>query len=270
MAKFNDLTGKRFGKLVVIRRVEDKQYTNQKHRCWECKCDCGNTKIVEGIHLAQGVTKHCGCEDKPHYIDLIGQRFGRWTVLRATRGRDNRKSRAKRWFCRCDCGTERSVLADSLLNGNSQSCGCLHNEITAEIGRRGKGIRRPSTSLGYGVSSFNGLHARYKRNAKKRNLNFELNKDEFKKITSENCFYCDVEPKQIFTTKNFFGEYLYNGIDRIDNEKGYSIDNCDPCCGLCNQGKNTLDKQYFIAWIEKVYNNLVEKKLILRKLKCQV
>lgn len=52
-----DLTGKRFGKLVVVR--ED--LTQKPDRCWVCQCDCGNTKTIIGSSLKQGVSNSCGC-----------------------------------------------------------------------------------------------------------------------------------------------------------------------------------------------------------------
>lgn len=61
-------------------------------------------------------------------INLTGQRFGRWTVLRQT-GLNKRKEAM--WLCRCDCGTERIVLGRCLRNGRSQSCGCLPAEQIA-------------------------------------------------------------------------------------------------------------------------------------------
>lgn len=59
-------------------------------------------------------------------MDLTGQKFGRWTVLR--RAADKRDTY---WFCRCDCGTERSVIASGLRGGLSKSCGCLKREVVA-------------------------------------------------------------------------------------------------------------------------------------------
>ena len=47
-------------------------------------------------------------------------------------------------------------------------------------------------------------------------------------------------------------EYLYNGIDRKDNYKGYVIDNCLPCCTICNKSKRDLDYLIFTKWIERV------------------
>lgn len=58
MPKVNDLTGKRFGKLTVIQRAENDKYS---HARWLCKCDCGNTKVVNGFNLCKGYTKSCGC-----------------------------------------------------------------------------------------------------------------------------------------------------------------------------------------------------------------
>jgi len=55
--KLIDLTGKRFGKLTVKKRVE----VDRKGTFWECKCDCGNVKVVIGNHLKSGNTKSCGC-----------------------------------------------------------------------------------------------------------------------------------------------------------------------------------------------------------------
>ena len=57
----------------------------------------------------------------------------------------------------------------------------------------------------------------YKKNAKKRNLAFNITKEEFYALTKQPCKYCgDLQD--------------YNGIDRVDSTLGYYIDNCVPCC----------------------------------------
>ena len=60
-----------------------------------------------------------------NFIDLTGQKFGRWTVLK--RG-ENTKSGQARWVCKCKCGTIKLVISQSLRNGMSPSCGCLSAE----------------------------------------------------------------------------------------------------------------------------------------------
>jgi len=55
---FKDITGMRFGRLEVIRYIE----TNHLRRpIWECKCDCGTIKNIDGLHLRQGTALSCGC-----------------------------------------------------------------------------------------------------------------------------------------------------------------------------------------------------------------
>lgn len=65
------------------------------------------------------------------FSDRTGQRFGRWLVL-SFEGQG-------KWLCLCDCGNERSVLIKNLINGRSQSCGCLGSERSHEP--------RPSRSI---------------------------------------------------------------------------------------------------------------------------
>lgn len=57
--------------------------------------------------------------------DLTDKRFGRWTVIKRS---ENQYTIAERWDCLCDCGTERSVIGNTLKNGSSKSCGCYCNE----------------------------------------------------------------------------------------------------------------------------------------------
>jgi hypothetical protein len=60
-------------------------------------------------------------------LDLAGQRFGRWLVVKRVEAVGN-----SRWLCQCDCGTRKSVVGSFLKNGVSKSCGCFRAEVTAE------------------------------------------------------------------------------------------------------------------------------------------
>jgi hypothetical protein len=65
LGKFIDLTGQRFGKLVVLRRVEDYiQPSGKPMVMWECQCDCMQKKVIAGTSLKSGKTTSCGCYGK--------------------------------------------------------------------------------------------------------------------------------------------------------------------------------------------------------------
>ena len=68
-----DLTGMRFGRLVVLERAEDHIYPSGKHRPrWKCKCDCGKEIITNGNYLKNGDTKSCGCA---HHDMLVKRNY---------------------------------------------------------------------------------------------------------------------------------------------------------------------------------------------------
>lgn len=109
------MVGHRFGRLEVIERAE----IGAKGRAlWRCECDCGVVIVAVGIDLRQGDKKSCGCARAGSMRP--GFRFGNWTVIE----RMNPSPRRARWWCRCDCGTVKTVSARTLQRGQSSSCGC--------------------------------------------------------------------------------------------------------------------------------------------------
>lgn len=58
VGKFIDLTGQKFGRLLVIERCG---YSSDRHITWTCKCDCGNTKEIIGKCIKSGAIRSCGC-----------------------------------------------------------------------------------------------------------------------------------------------------------------------------------------------------------------
>lgn len=127
MPKFKDLTGKRFGRLVVISR--DEEMSKKHHRSyWLCLCDCGKKKIIAGLSLSNGATKSCGCLRNEKVFNAVaknevGKKYGKLTVLEMAPQRDNHGR--IQWVCQCDCGTIKTVPGDRLRSGNTQSCDCL-------------------------------------------------------------------------------------------------------------------------------------------------
>lgn len=62
MTRLINITGKRFGRLLVIERTEDdKRRLPQRVPQWRCQCDCGKTTVVAGVSLRWGLTTSCGC-----------------------------------------------------------------------------------------------------------------------------------------------------------------------------------------------------------------
>lgn len=168
-------------------------------------------------------------------INEIGNKHGRLVVVEDA-GR-SRKGRAL-WRCVCDCGNEIVVSGHVLRNGNTKSCGCL---------------QRDACQLPFGQSSFNSLYAMYKWKAEDRELSFNLTKEEFSFITKMNCFYCGEEPNQEKKAPRANGGYIYNGVDRIDSSKGYTMDNVVPCCSVCNKMKLNYSMREFLEHIERVH-----------------
>lgn len=177
-------------------------------------------------------------------MDLTGKKFHKLLVIRLS---DTRNKQGKpQWVCKCDCGSEKKVVVttNNLTAGNVKSCGCLRkNQVKKHY-------------LEEGVAAFNALFTQYKRRAKKNKLSFTLTKGEFLNITQQPCFYCGVLPKQRNKCPGYNGDFIYNGIDRVDNKLGYTKENSVPCCGTCNMMKNTLPYNKFIEHIKKILNNI--------------
>ena len=239
--------GEKYGRLKVLKL--EKSHNGYKY--YLCMCDCGTEKIIRGDHLTKGESKSCGCLLKEVLMakgeDLTGLRFGRLFVKSFSK-RDSVENRAM-WECECDCGETVVVRGKDLKSGHTKSCGCFRLDL----------VRKE-----LGEAAFNDLYSSYKRGAEKRDLIFELSESEFRLLTSSNCFYCNKEPSQSRrkSKKRMNGLYIYNGIDRVNNEVGYTLENCVPCCKKCNQGKSDMKFDEFLNWISIVYNTMIEKGVI--------
>lgn len=139
MGKPNNLIGKKFGKLTVVKRGEDYISPSGTRRVqWLCKCDCGNENLilVAANNLTSGHTKSCGCLNNisPRFKDITGETFGRWHVLK--RG-ENGKHNNARWWCWCDCQKDlpeedrklKLLSTNILISKKSTSCGCYQKEL---------------------------------------------------------------------------------------------------------------------------------------------
>ena len=227
------LTGRKFGSLTALNEIEERATTGRVQ--WKCVCDCGNNIITTASDLVSGHTTSCGCKKSPN---LIGRTFGKLTVLSQT---EKRNFTCKVWLCICDCGNYKEVDTTNLVQGNTKSCGCLRSIVAKET----HALKR--SNLKYG-SAFNEVFSSYRKNARRDNREFNIDEDKFYILTQSNCFYCGVKPSRL---KKSFDELYYNGVDRLDNTRGYEENNVVPCCWNCNVLKGTRHKDEFIDWFKK-------------------
>lgn len=176
--------------------------------------------------------------------DYTGEKFGRITLIKRL---NQRRGSKELYLCQCECGIQKDMIAYNVVVGRSISCGCYNRENAANVERPNK--------LPYGESAMRNLYLIYKRGARIRGLTFLLSLDNFRYLTKQNCHYCGTEPCNPTTssgTQQRNGEYVYNGIDRIDSSKGYETDNMVTCCKICNYAKRDISYDKFIDWINKL------------------
>lgn len=195
-------------------------------------------------------------------IDLKGRKFGLLTVKKYVGKTGLYKCKKygtekgyHTWKCECECGNIVNVRSNKLRSGHSKSCGCKRK------------MNKPKWTLPEGEAAKNLLLQQYKQSAKKRDLDFSIDRDKFTELTSSNCHYCDSKPSESVAMRqkgkskhrSLNGDYLYNGLDRVNNNIGYTVENCVPCCWICNEMKSNKNKEDFIEHIRKIVENLYDK-----------
>lgn len=211
MGAFVDRTGQRYGKLTVVSYVGNRK--------WKCICDCGKETVAQGNNLRSGHTVSCGCARKDTgeklTQDLTGMKFNRLTAIRPA---EKSRTGETRWVCLCDCGKEVIVQSNNLKSGLVKSCGCYRHEYLVEAHtthggtkQEGKRTRLYSVWVGMRRRCFDKNDAGYQRYGMRGITVCDDWKDDFAKFRA-------------WAVKNGYRPNLT--IDRIDNDKGYSPDNC--------------------------------------------
>lgn len=219
---YTDLAGQRFGRLVAIQKVKPHITSGGAYiTMWECKCDCGNTTTVSMQKLKTGHTQSCGCNKKNckggSFKDLTGKRFGRLTVIKYLQENEREKKR-KCWLCRCDCGNVKTYSADKIISGSTHSCGC---EMIERIGRLNR-------KYIYSCKRLYGVYAAMKERC------CNSKNEEYHNYGARGIIVCQewLESFDNFAEWSFANGYNKNAprgqctLDRINNDKGYSPDNC--------------------------------------------
>lgn len=116
----DNLVGRRFGMLTVVRQAAPAPGQLGRNARWECKCDCGGEKTTTGASMKIGKVRSCGCLLEQG-LNLAGLTFKWWTALapKAQRGADC----AAVWECECVCG-KRADISSLRLRMAPPKCSC--------------------------------------------------------------------------------------------------------------------------------------------------
>lgn len=196
---------------------------------------------------------------------IVGQQFNYIKIIKVAGytleqiDKENNRNGKKRtvYECQCSCGNIFKARGKDIESDKIKSCGCYHQITSSITGSKNTKER--------GLSGINVAYNSYKKSAEVRNYVFEISKEDFRKLTLQNCFYCNTEAKLTPPSQSGYsqnGRTLFNGLDRIDNSKGYTLLNVVTCCKECNYSKNRRNFDPFINHIERIYLNLVEKGLL--------
>lgn len=164
---------------------------------------------------------------------LIGTRFGKLEVVDFLPEYGNKPT----YICKCDCGNETIIVKDRLTLGHTKSCGCLRKTFRLNENK--------DTSFKVKLNA-------YKSDAKRRGHCFELSDEKFKEISQQDCYYCGSKPENVARYSFYQDPFIYNGIDRKDNNVGYIEENCVACCNICNKAKRDLKFEDFMNWIKRI------------------
>ena len=179
----------------------------------------------------------------------IGDKFGKLKIIECI-GSD--RWCHKRFKVLCDCGNLKIVTGTRMISGGTKSCGCLKTLLH----------QKSPGSAGY-----RDLYRRCERGAKARNYEFCLTKEKFIEIINKNCYYCNEIPRDYnpymkrnnkrrdpFVTEDTVKRawIKVTGVDRLDNTKGYTVENCVPCCIQCNVIKMDYSSQEFLNRCRKI------------------
>lgn len=232
MSKLVDLTGKRYGRLVV-QGIHDKKSGQIR---WDCLCDCGNVIPVYKNTLLRdnGTIKSCGCVyldelkthigEKKDYLEIVGvEQIGR-------------KGRV---IVKCVCGKNKSMQLSQFYNKNVHSCGCVGSPKGKDNNRYIHGMSRTRI---FGV-----YRDMINRCYDKSDISYENYGGRGIKVCPEWTGEQGVENFSEWAYANGYDENAQRGkctLDRIEVDKDYSPNNCRWVDSL-TQANNKRNNNYY-------------------------
>lgn len=182
-------------------------------------------------------------------IDHKGQKYNHLTMLYPTRSGGGGVGMF--WMAQCDCGAMKEVRGSEAKLGYIKTCGkCeYHSHLVVEASKKSALNKDPNRPLRDAYTS-------YVKGALNRNLEWKLTPEQFEEIVTQNCTYCKAPPKEHYRKarkgKGRGFKLIRNGIDRINNQVGYTLDNCTACCTVCNRMKGAMDIIEFAQQIKRM------------------
>ena len=184
-------------------------------------------------------------------IDITHHKFNKLTVLEFSHIQQGEAF----WKCLCDCGKNTTVASYKIRKGKTKSCGCLVSDTTRNLAKRINKLKRKPNQQ----SAWNKYFQEYKTGAKTRHLTFLLTFEQFKKFVVLSCEYCGRTPEvRNFKNTRMSEEWqqlqdlVVNGLDRVDNSRGYEYSNVVSCCSVCNSFKSNFSKGLFLEQVKKI------------------
>jgi hypothetical protein len=256
---------------------------NIQNPYFKVKCKCGNIFTIASTTLCNKAysnkDSNCGCivrvtsngkkDGRIIPENNIGKTIRQCKILSYIPNLQKPKDKSSgKYECVCTCGNtfiiSHSHLFKKQLKNIRANCGCFREEP--------KEYKRE-----YDSATYHRLYQHKKYTTIRRNLEFSLSEEQFINISKKPCIYCEkvtlrnsyIKVEDTFGSNkgktgelilsNIKGDRLKNvdkytvpcsGIDRIDNSKGYIVDNCVPCCTYCNTIKGTRTVEEFYKRVE--------------------
>lgn len=247
-SQYVKIIGHKFGLLTVVECAGYVIKMGRKVISYKCLCDCGSYTTATSRDLKRSSVKSCGCLYRGK--DLSGEVIGKLKVLSKVNNYEYKGREGYHYECLCECGNL-VILTQNKLRNRVKSCGC-------------------SKSIPYNSPTESSARRLYTRHYSDGDLTFE----QFLSISQMNCTYCGIEPNQKYSkhkgSKKFINRdnyhtiienttFVYNGLDRVDNNRGHDFDNCVACCKICNYAKRDMGLEEFRSWICRIYTHFGSK-----------
>lgn len=204
------------------------------------KCVCGTISKISWDNFKAG-HRCLNCNKskrKTAHIktvkSLVGKQFGLWTI---------------------DKFIEQDAKGNYVYEMTCKNCSI--KKIRSRVGWSGYNKCNNCFGKPKGETGLKKLYSCRTREALRANRVFNLSLEEFRAITKSTCHYCGKPPEQVFKIiekDEAWSHYVYNGVDRKDNSKGYTLENCVPCCWICNRAKGGYSYEFFMDYLNRITN----------------